>query len=41
VLTVDYAQQPENVAAALGRARAEGFIPFVGVRDLDHWVDPR
>jgi endo-alpha-1,4-polygalactosaminidase (GH114 family) len=41
VLTVDYAQEPTNVAATLTRARAEGFVPFIGVRGLNHWVDPR
>lgn len=41
VLTVDYATEPANVDAALRNARARGFVPFVGVRELDQWVPPR
>jgi len=35
VLTVDYATKVENVQAACQKSRAEGFVPYVTVVDLD------
>jgi cysteinyl-tRNA synthetase, unknown class len=35
VLAIDYADQPENIAAACRRYREEGFIGYVGTRELD------
>lgn len=35
VLTVDYATRPENVRAACEKSRAERFVPYVTVVDLD------
>jgi cysteinyl-tRNA synthetase len=40
IFTVDYAQQPENVAKAYEASRALGFIPFVGTRALDEFQEP-
>jgi cysteinyl-tRNA synthetase len=41
VFTVDYAEEPDNVAAVLDRSRGYGFVPFVGSRALDCYVPPR
>ncbi len=38
ILTVDYALEPDNVAAAYARSRALGFVPFVGPRSLDRFI---
>ena len=35
VLTVDYAQDPANVADAYERAAENGFVPYVSLRELD------
>lgn len=35
VLTVDYATKPENVQTACQKSRAEGFVPYVTVVNLD------
>ena len=35
VLTVDYAQEPDNVAEAYRRAAARGYIPYISLRLLD------
>ena len=35
VLTLDYASRPRLVTQTYARARAEGLIPYVSVRDLD------
>ncbi|MCH8191642.1 MAG: hypothetical protein IIC80_09850 [Chloroflexi bacterium] len=40
VFTVDYALAPENVAWAHQTSRALGFVPFVGARGLDRYVEP-
>ncbi|MBN1641206.1 MAG: endo alpha-1,4 polygalactosaminidase [Anaerolineae bacterium] len=40
VFTVDYALLPENVAWVVATARSLGFIPFVGSRALDQYVEP-
>ncbi len=40
ILTVDYALEPENVAWAYETSRGLGFVPFVGSRALDRYVDP-
>ncbi len=40
ILTVDYALQAENVAWVYATSRGLGFIPFVGVRNLDRFVPP-
>lgn len=40
ILTVDYALEPDNVAAAYERSRARGFVPFVGPRALDRFLPP-
>ncbi len=39
ILTVDYAVNPENVAWVYRTSRELGFIPFVGSRALDEYVD--
>ncbi len=39
VLTVDYALEPENVAWVVETSRALGFVPFVGSRALDRYVE--
>jgi len=40
IFTVDYALDPENVAKAYEASRALGFIPFVGSRALDEFLEP-
>lgn len=40
ILTVDYALEPENVAWVYERSRGMGFVPFVGNRGLDRYVEP-
>lgn len=40
VFTVDYAVQPQNVAAVYQMSRALGFVPFVSNRHLDRFVAP-
>lgn len=39
ILTVDYAVDPENAAWVYRTSRELGFIPFVGSRALDEYVD--
>ena len=39
VLTVDYATQPDNVRAAYAASRADGFVPFVTIVELDKLPD--
>ena len=38
--TVDYALDPENAASVYETSRAMGFVPFVGNRALDRYVEP-
>ncbi len=40
VFTVDYALESENVAWVYRTSRELGFIPFVGNRGLDMYLDP-
>lgn len=40
IFTVDYALQPENIRWIYRTARALGFIPFVGSRALDAYLEP-
>lgn len=40
IFTVDYALDPANIAQVHETAREYGFIPFVGVRDLDRFIPP-
>jgi cysteinyl-tRNA synthetase len=40
VLTVDYATDPGNVAWTYRTSRGLGFVPFVGTRALDSFVEP-
>lgn len=40
IFTVDYALEPENVARVHETSRALGFVPFVGNRTLDRYVEP-
>ena len=40
IFTVDYALDPENVAWVYETSRALGFVPFVGNRALDRYVEP-
>lgn len=40
ILTVDYALAPENVAWVYETSRSLGFVPFVGSRALDRYIDP-
>jgi cysteinyl-tRNA synthetase len=40
IFTVDYALQPENVTWVYETSRALGFVPFVGNRALDRYVEP-
>lgn len=40
VLTVDYAQKPENISEAVRLSRAQGFKPFVGLRGLKEYIPP-
>jgi len=39
VLTVDYALDPENIAWIYETSRSLGFVPFVGSRVLDGFID--
>ena len=39
VLSVDYAQQPANVAEAYRRASAKGYIPYVSQRPLSQLTE--
>jgi endo-alpha-1,4-polygalactosaminidase (GH114 family) len=41
IFTVDYAVQPENVAWVLRTSRNLGFVPFVGSRRLNEFIEPR
>lgn len=40
IFTVDYALEPGNIARAYEASRAQGFIPFVGSRALDQFLEP-
>jgi cysteinyl-tRNA synthetase len=40
IFTVDYALEPENVAWVYETSRELGFVPFVGNRALDRYLDP-
>ncbi len=40
IFTVDYALNPENVAWVYQASRDLGFVPFVGNRALDRYVEP-
>lgn len=40
IFTVDYALRPENVEHVYEVSRALGFVPFVGSRSLDRYIDP-
>jgi endo-alpha-1,4-polygalactosaminidase (GH114 family) len=40
VFTVDYATDPDNVEFVRRTSRDLGFVPFVGVRALDGYVEP-
>lgn len=40
VLTVDYALDPDNVSWIHHTSRSFGFVPFVGRRALDQYVEP-
>ena len=40
IFTVDYALEDENVAWVYGTSRSQGFVPFVGNRGLDGFVEP-
>ncbi|MFN2189809.1 MAG: hypothetical protein ACK2T3_13675, partial [Candidatus Promineifilaceae bacterium] len=40
IFTVDYAQEPENVQWVYAASRSLGFIPFVGNRALNQFVEP-
>ncbi len=40
IFTVDYALEPDNIAWVARTARSLGFIPFVGSRALDRFVEP-
>lgn len=40
IFTVDYALEPENVAWVYETSRALGFVPFVGNRALDQFIEP-
>lgn len=40
IFTVDYALEPENITWVYENSRALGFIPFVGNRALDSYIDP-
>jgi cysteinyl-tRNA synthetase len=41
IFTVDYAQDPENVAWVYHTSRELGFVPFVSTRPLDQFVPPQ
>lgn len=38
VLTIDYATTPAHIDAAYARSRAQGYVPFATVRDLDQLI---
>ena len=40
IFTVDYALEPQNIAWVSETSRALGFVPFVGNRMLDRYVEP-
>ena len=40
IFTVDCALEPENVAWVSATSRDLGFVPFVGSRALDQFVEP-
>jgi len=40
IFTVDYALDPDNIAWVYEKSRSLGFIPFVGNRALDRFVEP-
>jgi endo-alpha-1,4-polygalactosaminidase (GH114 family) len=40
IFTVDYALDPQNVAWIYETSRSLGFVPFVGDRALDRYVEP-
>jgi cysteinyl-tRNA synthetase len=40
IFTVDYALEPENVTWVYETSRALGFVPFVGNRALNRYVEP-
>lgn len=39
VFTVDYALEPENITWILQTSRSYGFVPFVGARALDRYIE--
>ena len=41
VFTVDYAEKTSNKLTAYNESRSQGFIPFVSVKNLDVFVEPR
>jgi cysteinyl-tRNA synthetase len=41
IFTVDYALEEENIDWIYSTSRRLGFVPFVGNRDLDQYVEPR
>jgi cysteinyl-tRNA synthetase len=40
IFTVDYALEPDNIAWTYETSRDLGFVPFVGSRALDRFVEP-
>lgn len=40
IFTVDYALEPDNVAWVYQTSRSLGFVPFVGNRALDRFIEP-
>jgi len=40
IFTVDYALEPENIQWVYETSRDHGFVPFVGSRALDEFVEP-
>jgi endo-alpha-1,4-polygalactosaminidase (GH114 family) len=40
IFSVDYALEPENVSWVYETSRGLGFVPFVGNRALDRYVEP-
>ncbi len=40
IFTIDYALEPENAAWVYAASRELGFVPFVGGRALDRFVEP-
>jgi endo-alpha-1,4-polygalactosaminidase (GH114 family) len=39
IFTVDYARDPKHVDIVIRESRTLGFVPFVGMRRLDSFVD--